>query len=185
MNSIDLRVELERHHSDSFGWALACCSRNPADAENVLQSAYVKVLEGKARFDNRSSFKTWLFAIIRKTAIDYHRRETLKRLLLVRHRQNLVESTYGHFDEEVFHTEIQGIFKQSLLTLPKRQQEILQLVFYHELSLAEAAAVMQITLGAARKHYDRGKAQLRRKLIELGVSDESGFSRAENQATLS
>jgi len=46
-------------------------ARDADRAADVLQIAYLKVLNGKAAFDARSSFKTWLFAVIRRTAADY------------------------------------------------------------------------------------------------------------------
>jgi RNA polymerase sigma factor (sigma-70 family) len=54
-----------------------------------------------------------------------------------------------------------------LLELPTRQREVLQLVFYHELSIAEAAEVMVVSLGSARQHYERGKKRLRQQLSEV------------------
>src|SRR3982751_4413534 len=143
MDGAQLRNELERCHPESYGWALVCCSRNSADAENVLQSAYLKILEGKARFDGRSAFKTWLFSVIRITAIDHRRREMLTRLRLVRHVESRARGVErASCDENVFRSEVQMLFRQSLAALPRRQQEVLQLVFYHDLSLAEAASVM-------------------------------------------
>src|SRR5712691_11804447 len=77
-----LRSALEAHHGESYGWALSCCRRRRDEAENVLQLVYVKVLSGKAVFDGKSSFKTWLFAVIRKTAPQERRMELLRRLRL-------------------------------------------------------------------------------------------------------
>ncbi len=68
MEIADLKAELEQLHSASFGWALNCCRRDADEAEEVLQTVYLKILEGKARFRGESSLKTWLFAVIRKTA---------------------------------------------------------------------------------------------------------------------
>jgi len=77
-----LRNALEAQHLESYGWALSCCRRRRDEAENVLQLVYLKVLSGKAVFDGRSSFKTWLFAVIRKTAAHEFRMELLRRLRL-------------------------------------------------------------------------------------------------------
>ena len=68
MEATDLQRELELLHADSFGWALSCCRRRKDEAEEVLQTAYIKVLEGRAKFEGRSSFRTWFFGVIRRTA---------------------------------------------------------------------------------------------------------------------
>jgi RNA polymerase sigma-70 factor (ECF subfamily) len=44
--------------------------------------------------------------------------------------------------------------------LSKRQRAVLELVFYHDCSVAEAAEVMGIPVGTARTHYARGKQRL-------------------------
>ena len=61
-------------HADAFGWAMSLCRRDRTMAEEVVQTAYVKVLTGEARFDGRSSLKTWLFGVIRRTAAAERRR---------------------------------------------------------------------------------------------------------------
>ncbi len=64
MDIAELKAELETLHSASFGWALSCCRRDRGEAEDVLQTVYLKILEGKARFRGEAAFKTWLFAVI-------------------------------------------------------------------------------------------------------------------------
>src|SRR6476660_8238037 len=80
MDIAELKDELEKLHSASFGWALNCCRRDHAEAEEVLQTVYLKILEGKARFRGEASLKTWLFAVIRKTAIGEYRKRVLRKL---------------------------------------------------------------------------------------------------------
>src|SRR5260370_38835522 len=82
MEIAKLKAELEELHQASFGWALSCCRRDRAEAEEVLQAVFLKILEGKARFRGEASFKTWLFAVIRKTAGAGHRRGWLRALKL-------------------------------------------------------------------------------------------------------
>src|SRR5258705_5682977 len=67
MDDVELRRQLERVHADCFGWAMACCGRDSDDSEEVLQTVYLKVLDGNARYDGQSSFRTWLFGVIRHT----------------------------------------------------------------------------------------------------------------------
>ena len=43
MEISELKAELEKLHAASFGWTLSCCRRNHADAEEVLQSVYLKI----------------------------------------------------------------------------------------------------------------------------------------------
>src|SRR3954466_10124736 len=78
MEIAQLKAELERLHSASFGWALSCCRRDRADAEEVLQTVYLKIFEGKAVYRGESSLKTWLFAVIRMTAATEYRRKLLR-----------------------------------------------------------------------------------------------------------
>src|SRR2546428_10879830 len=78
MELADFKAELERLHSASFGWALRCCRRDQTEAEEVLQTVYLKILEGKARYRGESKLKTWLFAVIRKTAITEQRTRLLR-----------------------------------------------------------------------------------------------------------
>jgi len=185
MDTSQLRAQLELYHRESYGWALSCCLRNPVDADSVLQTVYVKVLEGKARFDGKAAFKTWLFSVIRKTAADHRRRRMLHRFRLVGYEEsNARFSQDENPDDAVYHSEIQKLFRRALARLPARQRETLQLVFYHDLSLAEAARVMGVSIGSARTHYDRGKKQLRQLAAELGIADETQLSRHENQATI-
>jgi RNA polymerase sigma-70 factor (ECF subfamily) len=153
-----LRNALEAHHGDSYGWALSCCRRRPDEAENVLQLVYLKVLSGKAVFDGKSSFKTWLFAVIRKTAAHEHRLELLRRLRMSQVPKALDEKP----SSQDYGVEIR--LKEALGKLPARQREVLQLVFYHDLSIVEAAQVMGVGIGSARTHYERGKKQMRRRL---------------------
>jgi RNA polymerase sigma factor (sigma-70 family) len=185
MDTSDLRAQLQLYHRECYGWALSCCSRNPADAESVLQTVYVKVLEGKARFDGEAAFKTWLFSVIRKTAAGHRRRRMLHRFRLIRYEESDDPVAQEENPEmAVYHSEIQELFRRALARLPARQRETLQLVFYHDLSLAEAAEVMGVSIGSARTHYERGKKQLRHLVEGMGMSDETRLGRKQNQATI-
>src|SRR6185436_18271736 len=73
MDAPILQREIAALHEASFGWALSCVGRDRPLAEEVLQEAYFRIIEGRARFDGRSALKTWLFGVIRMTAREHRR----------------------------------------------------------------------------------------------------------------
>ncbi len=187
MDISELQAELEKLHGASFGWALSCCRRDRVEAEEVLQTVYLKILEGKARYRSESSLKTWLFSVIRKTAITEQRKKLLRIL------KSQISSNRGNEPNAFLagpaaafeRSEAQKRFQNALERLPARQREALHLVFYEDLSLREAADVMGISIGSARQHYERGKKRLRklfdREELDYGVS----WERKENPGAVS
>jgi len=185
MTDSELRAALETHHSESYGWALSCCARSSVEAEAVLQTVYLKALMGKARYEGKASFKTWLFAVIRRTAADERRRQMLRHLWLDRHQVRPAPVAAERPDEVVYRAELQRLVREALTQLSRRQREVLQLVFYHDLSLAEAAQVMNVSLGSARTHYERGKKQLRRQMEGWQIHNETRIGREDDQRIVS
>jgi len=167
MDDRQLRQELEARHPESFGWALCCCRRDRQRAEDVLQQAYLKVLSGAARYGGQGSFKTWLFAVIRRTALDERRRHWLWALRLLAYGRRRPVPAAESEDDSLDRQTLPAGFGKALEGLAPRQRAVLHLVFYQDMSLTEAAGVMGIAVGSARRHYDRGKANLRRKLGTL------------------
>jgi RNA polymerase sigma factor (sigma-70 family) len=161
----ELKLELAARHRDAFAWALHCCRNNRTDAEDVLQETYLKVLEGRARFDRRSAFKTWLFGVVRLTAADQRRRRFLRDLVSARAvAEDALREPAPAADARLEGAQRRNSLLHALTTLPHRQREVVTLVFYHELTVEDAARVMSIGVGAARQHYARGKAGLREAL---------------------
>jgi len=160
---IDQR-ELERLHEQCFSWALSCARGRRHDAEDILQMTYLAIVEGEARFGGQSSLRTWLFAVIRNLAGSRWRRtrrtlQTLARIAsFAPHAEPFTEPDVPAENARVL---------DALRALPKRQHEVLDLVFYRDLSIAEAAEVLGISLGTARMHYERGKAALRERLADM------------------
>jgi len=165
MERAELERELEALHVESWGWALACCARDREFAEEALQSAYLRMLSGRARFDGHSSVRTWVFGVIRLTAMEEARRRRSWTA-----RQTGAESAIDAADPSpgadavTEFSERRAELIAALATISPRQREVLQLVFYHDMTIEEAAKVMKVSLGAARTHYDRGKKALAQKL---------------------
>ncbi len=165
MQGEELAAAIEPLHESGFGWALACCGRDDDMAREILQSAYVKILEGKARFDGRSSLKTWLFGVIRRTAAEHRRRawiDSARRAL--GGGSERVPAASPDPEARLVRSEKDRAVRSALARLSLRQREVLHLVFYEGLTLEESAGVLGVSVGSARTHYERGKARLRRLL---------------------
>ena len=165
MDTATLRRHLEDCHCECYAWTLSCCDRDSAEADDVLQTAYLKVLDGRARFDGRSSFRTWLFGVIRRTAADERRRGIVRRL-----RHAVLGHDIAAHDDTALATEAgerQARLRDALTHLPRRQREVLLLVFYHSLTIQESALTLGIGIGSARTHYERGKRRLRELLGDI------------------
>ena len=163
MDPAVLHSQLESCHGQSYRWALHCCEGDRTEAEDALQTAYLKVLDGRARFDGRSAFSTWLFAVIWRTAADERRRRMVRFSRSVPLPDDLPAAASST------PAEANSALLRALATLPRRQREVLLLVFYHERTVEEAAAVLNIGIGSARTHYARGKQRLRELLEDSEV----------------
>lgn len=162
MNREELEGELERLHRASYAWSLSCCRGDREEADDVLQESYLKTLDGRARFAGHSSFKTFLFGVVRRTAAERRRRTWLHRLSLAAWSRVPVEAPPSSRGIEARSSLLEG----ALARLAARQREVLDLVFGHGMTVEEAARALGISTGSARVHYDRGKKRLRQALGE-------------------
>jgi RNA polymerase sigma-70 factor (ECF subfamily) len=157
MTTGEIEAQLERLHGDGFAWALACCRRHREEAEDVLQTAYLKVLDGRARFGGRSSFKTFLFGVILRTAAESRRRGAIRQFFVSRWARRGDPPAEPGPEERL-------ALLSALSRLPRRQRQMLQLVFYLGLTVEEAGETLGVSTGTARVHYERGKRHMLRLL---------------------
>jgi len=155
MNKSTLEHLLKEHHKDAFLWAAQCCNYNREEGKDVLQITYLKILEGKATYGEQAAFKTWLFSVIRFTAIDY-----MKKKISFEGLDHLQVMEEEHVEQDAVN------YKALLSRLPKRQQEVLLLAFYHNMTLAMIAELMELHIGTVRTHYERGKEALREIILK-------------------
>lgn len=169
MDRADLEVKLEALHRCSFAWALGCCGRDRHDAEEVLQDVYLKIFEGKARFEGRSTLKTWLFAVIRKTAATHRRTRWLWDRRFIVSDTAHVDDGRESSEHQLIHTETSTALLRAIAHLARKQREVIELVFYHDMTVEEAAEVSGTSLGTARVHYHRAKKRLHELLEQEGA----------------
>jgi len=169
MDRTELERQLERLHPECWGWALACTGRDRALAEDALHNAYLKVLSGRAEFDGRSRFKSWLFGVIRFTAMEELRRTSRWRVGgSERDVSDAIDPSPGA-DVTTEQAERNAALLAALAGLSPRQREVLHLVFYHGMTIEDAAGVMGVSIGSARTHYERGKKALAGQINEVDV----------------
>ena len=153
MTPAETGSEIERLHAAGFAWSMACCGRNRERAEDVLQTSYLKILDGRARFGGRSSFKTFLFGVIRLTAAEQRRRTAIGRVIFANAIPAQPSAGEGASVDRL-------AFRTALASLARRQREVLELVFSMGMTVQESAETLSISVGSARVHYDRGKKRL-------------------------
>ncbi len=151
---------------------MACCGRRRDEAAEVLQQAYFKVFSGRAKFEGRSTLRTWLFGVIRLTALESQRLLSLHWLRSAPDPEaaNDVAVDGPTPSESVADRQKAARVESALSKLPPRQREVLHLVFYESLTLREAAEIMDISLGSASQHYERGKTRLLQHLGKEKIS---------------
>lgn len=161
------RRALEALHSQVFGWALSRCGYDAHTAEDLMQQAYVEIISGKARFDNKSTLKTFMFSVVQNLS-RMHFRQLATRLRLIKtYVRDVAEDVVDEANAD--HREQQAIW-QVVEKLPQRQRDIAELVFYRDMTIEEASVVMGVTVGTARVHYDRAKKSLAKSLASLEKS---------------
>ncbi|MCH9695675.1 MAG: RNA polymerase sigma factor [Gammaproteobacteria bacterium] len=158
-NPLVSQSALEAIHDQVFGWALSRCDYDRNVAEDLVQQTYVELLTGKAKFEQRSTLKTFVFSVVQNLAKSRYRRQA-SRLRLI---SNVKSRDIVEHAEVAVAAEYDALWG-AVKALPQRQRDILELVFCRELTIDEASAVMGVTTGTGRVHYDRAKKALRARL---------------------
>ena len=173
---IQLLDELRPHHQQSYRWALTCCGGSREEAEDLLQDIYLEILAGSLTYRRESTPRVWLFGVIRVSSISRRRKIKRRLKLLALHIQTRVHTLASLSASSPALEHQEQIQRREVLCaiakLSPQQRSVIELVFYHDLTIAEAAQVCEISLGSARTHYQRGKRHLERQLEHLNVEPE-------------
>lgn len=146
--------------------------QNAEEAEEVTQDVFVKVFRSAARFEGKSSVRTWIYRITINQSLDrlnHRRRQKRFGLLIDLFGGNPAEPAAGllHFDHPGVALEQQEnarILFQAIELLPDQQKTAFVLSFIEDLPRQEVADVMQISLKAVESLLQRAKTNLRRRL---------------------
>ena len=162
-----MRQQISALHEDAWKWSLACCNHDREQSMEVLHDVYLKILEGRATFNGQSTFKTWIFGVIRMSARNHRRKARFAALFFLPLEDGAPAAT-----DPLPHAGpgCHKVVDKALAALSHRQSEIARLVFFHDLTIEEAATVQGISVGSARQHYARAKDRLRTILQNNGVT---------------
>lgn len=139
---------------------------DPADAEEVLQEAFLQVWNQADRYDaRRSSVSTWLVLITRSRAIDRLRsRRVAVRTVRAAEKENRVRHTSPEGVSNVFKLERRRRLREELGRLPPEQREVLEMAFFGGMTQSEIAGVTGIPLGTVKTRTLLAVRKLRKAL---------------------
>ncbi len=126
-------------------------------AEDIAQEAFLAAIDGLDRFDRRRPFAPWLHRIVVNRAIDWARREVLRRSA----RDPEDQPTAVHIEEPAA-----GELMPALSQLPPEQRAVVVLRYLLEYTPGEIARMLELPRGTVNSRLRRGLDRLR-DLIEV------------------
>ena len=170
-----------------YGGALRM-TRNPQDAEDLVQETYLKAFKAFDSFKPGTNLKAWLYRIMTNTYINTYRKKQ---------RRPLETSAEDVTDRQLYTTSshdsigLQSAEVEALKNLPDKQiadamnslsDDYRMVVYYADvegLAYKEIAEVMDIPLGTVMSRLHRGRKQLRELLKD--VAKEQGIGLEEQK----
>lgn len=166
--------ELVKEHTGKvvgLAWRLV---GNHEDAEDIAQEAFLRLHRSLAEFRGESRISTWLYRTTTRLAIDYLRRERIKRKVFFFRQDNdspdpvdLASDPLRNPAREFQSQEAMRSLRRSLQKLSSRQQVIFTLRHYEGLPFKEIAEHLGIATGTVKAHLHRAITQLRKDLNEF------------------
>ena len=157
MNEQDTEYIYTQYRDKVFGFVRSRVS-NPNDAEDIVQSVFLKVYGNLDKFDEaRASISTWIYTIARNTVYDY-----------LKAKQNhpvfeLLDNTEDDReapDEELLKNETLEELACALEKLPQDQRDIIILLYYKNLERKNVAEMLGMTYGQLRYLHDKALRRL-------------------------
>ena len=133
---------------------------NTADAEDVAQEAFLRVLDSANRYRPTAAFRTYLYRIVARLCFDFSRRKRLRR-----HGQlsDVAENRPSPEDAAVV-GELAAAVAGAIDTLPPAQKMAVILRYYEGLGYREIAVALSTTVKGAERLLARARAALKDRL---------------------
>ena len=155
--------------------------RNPEDAAEAAQEAFLSAWQGLKFFRGDSSFSTWLYRLASNACVDLLRREgrhqTAAGPSFNDEEANIDVADPAATPHEAAETqELRELIEQGLQSLTPDHRQVLILREMHQLSYDEIAQSLDIDVGTVKSRISRGRKQLRNFLIASGNFSPPGAS---------
>jgi RNA polymerase sigma-70 factor, ECF subfamily len=161
-----MQVLFARHHVRVYRFVLRLV-RNEAAAEDLISEVFLDVWRQADRFEGRSTASTWLLAIARFKALSSMRRKP---------DEELDEETAATIEDSSDTPEISlqkkdksEVLRSCLEGLSREHREVIDLVYYHEKSVEEVAAIVGIPEATVKTRMFYARKKLSELLKAAGM----------------
>jgi RNA polymerase sigma-70 factor (ECF subfamily) len=150
-------------HADALYRMALRVTRNPADADDLVQDTYLKAFRSSGRFARGSNLRAWLFTILMNTWRN-RRRDAVRDPVaaaseIVEHAESREAGT-GSPEARLLRETLAPALQAALDNLPDAFREAVWLRDVEEFTYAEIAAMLEIPMGTVMSRISRGRRQL-------------------------
>lgn len=163
--SVEQRFEAEAipHLNDLFRTALRMTGER-GRAEDVLQEVYLQAWRSFERFEAGTNCRAWLYKILFH-CVSHQRRKWL-RFPLLKEKEEFIEANLAQ-PNPVPEKVTDGDILNALDEIPSEFRSVVLLVDVEEFAYKEVAEILSIPIGTVMSRLSRGRALLRRRLVEV------------------
>jgi len=138
------------------------------EADDLTQETFIKVYKSLDKFKGNSQMFTWIYRIAVNTGINYIRKEKMKQFVGLEN-VNLKEEE----SQNELSSQSKALLNKGIKKLPAKQQMVIMLRSFQELSYKEISNIMNITVNSAKVNYSHAVKNLKDILENMGVSYET------------
>jgi RNA polymerase sigma-70 factor (ECF subfamily) len=128
--------------------------RNPADAEDLAQEAFVRLWRALPTYDGRASFSTWLYVIARNACLSELRRRGARPTAAIEDAGEPAAPAGGPSADARMDCEA------LVDTLPEPQRQVVRLFYLEERSYEQVALMLGMPVNTVRSHLHRARKRL-------------------------